>query len=511
MTPFSISGILIAASSASLGSFVLWRGANRRVSRIWFAFSLSAAGWGVGSAWLGATRDTDIGLMVCRLSYAFGVLWIAPTFFHFVTVFLGKSRPRLTSLNYAIAFLFFCTLPTHYFFKEARLLFNEFAYGLAGVLFPFFFAWWMGLVIFSHFDLARSLKKVSPKQHNQILYFFIATAIGFTGGSLCYLANFGLNVYPWGNFSVPFYPIIMAYAILRFDLMDVRLFVRRVFVLSTVYLLLIGLAFPLLAQLQKTGQPVSRFESATEIVAMGFLLSLGPLIYAYLLRHSYWLRGHTTAGLTHELKSPLVAIQSAADVLLAETESESTDKHRATQYLRMIQQNATRLDGVVRDLLNIAKTESGPMELVKVPVQLADIVDSVMQQHRYLAESKGLSLTADVGPHLQLVGDPDKLRQILSNLISNAVKFSERGTIRLQATKCSAEVKVSVLDDGRGVPKKYLSKIFTRFFQVNQGTKGTGLGLAIAKAWVEAHGGRIWAESEGEGKGTMVTFTLPAP
>ena len=103
------------------------------------------------------------------------------------------------------------------------------------------------------------------------------------------------------------------------------------------------------------------------------------------------------------------------------------------------------------------------------------------------------------------------MKVVLSNLISNSLKFTERGSVSVALSKHNSEIITSVKDSGRGVLNADIPFIFDRFFQGrnSNGTKGTGLGLTIAKMWVEAHGGRIWAESEGEGKGTTVTFTVP--
>jgi two-component system sensor histidine kinase VicK len=105
--------------------------------------------------------------------------------------------------------------------------------------------------------------------------------------------------------------------------------------------------------------------------------------------------------------------------------------------------------------------------------------------------------------------DSDKIKQVISSLLSNAIKYSDKGAITITLTKTSKEILFSIMDEGRGVEEKDLGRIFDRFYQVNPGSKGSGIGLTIAKAWVEAHRGRIWAESAGAGKGTTIRFTLP--
>ncbi len=105
--------------------------------------------------------------------------------------------------------------------------------------------------------------------------------------------------------------------------------------------------------------------------------------------------------------------------------------------------------------------------------------------------------------------DSAKMEQVISNILSNALKFSKGGIVELRAEIKDGSIQVQVQDQGIGIPSHLQEKIFDRFFQVDPGKKGSGIGLTIAKAWVETHGGKIWAESDGVGKGTTVTFTLP--
>jgi signal transduction histidine kinase len=133
----------------------------------------------------------------------------------------------------------------------------------------------------------------------------------------------------------------------------------------------------------------------------------------------------------------------------------------------------------------------------------------VIDQYQQSAEQKNIQIHFDCPHPISVTADEPKIRQVVSNVLSNAVKFSDGGTVRVSLTHGKGEVLCQVTDSGRGIAKKILPRVFDRFFQGQEGTKGTGIGLTIAKAWVDAHGGQIWAESEGEGKGTTVTFTLP--
>jgi signal transduction histidine kinase len=233
------------------------------------------------------------------------------------------------------------------------------------------------------------------------------------------------------------------------------------------------------------------------------------MIYAYLVRTNFWLRGHITTGLTHELKSPLGAIQGATEIILETLRKPADNREKAIEYTTMIQQNTKRLDVFVKNLLDVARTQEGPLTIQKRVFDLKKTAESTVDSYRVVAEQKGIDMVLEMPDSLEMEGDPEKIHQALSNLLSNAVKFSDGGRISVVIARADTNILCSVSDQGCGIKKQYLEKVFDRFFQINPSQKGSGIGLAIAKAWIEAHDGKIWVESE-EGRGTTVAFTLPS-
>jgi len=221
MNPFALSGLLTGITSLSFGYFVYLKGRTQPLNRLWFVFTASVAVWGLGGLWIGLARTETEALWAWRLAFACGVLWIPILFYHFVHVFCERSEKRFLYLSYAIGVIFFPVIFTERFFSGTRLAFSSFYYSQPGHLFPLFFLWWVGMVVFSHYELLKTHHRSSGLKQNQIKYFFLATGIGYSGGSLDYLPIFGFDLYPYGNFAIVLYPIIMTYAIVKYRLMDI--------------------------------------------------------------------------------------------------------------------------------------------------------------------------------------------------------------------------------------------------------------------------------------------------
>jgi signal transduction histidine kinase len=177
----------------------------------------------------------------------------------------------------------------------------------------------------------------------------------------------------------------------------------------------------------------------------------------------------------------------------------------------MIQRAAHRMERLISDLLDVASIESGTLSVRTAPVELAVLVSEVLDPFEGQARERKIGVQHEIDPGISVVmGDHDRLVQVLSNLLGNAIKFTpEGGNIRLRVTQSGNEVMVSVADTGVGIDPADLQHVFDRFWRARDTTaKGAGLGLFIAFGIIEAHGGRIWAESE-LGVGTKVTFALP--
>ena len=218
------------------------------------------------------------------------------------------------------------------------------------------------------------------------------------------------------------------------------------------------------------------------------------------------MRRDFVANLSHEIRTPLAVIRA-----LAETLERTGSPEEARPFLVQLTGQVDRLTSLTQRLMELARLESGNPELHLQECHLGDIARSTVDGLAPVAQSRGIAVEVDVPPDLPPVrADPDLLRELLGNLLDNALKFTPRGgRVIISAEGRDGEVLVRVKDTGRGIPAAELPRIFERFYKGRtSGGTGAGLGLAICKHIVLAHGGEIWAESE-PGKGSTFFFTLP--
>lgn len=215
---------------------------------------------------------------------------------------------------------------------------------------------------------------------------------------------------------------------------------------------------------------------------------------------------------SHELRTPLTSIKGFISTLLQDTEG-FYDAETIHEFYTIIDRECDRLTRLINDLLNVSRIEAGrALDLNPVPVHIADVVEKVVAAQKSYTSKHEFSIKMDADIPT-IVADMDKVDQILTNLINNAVKYSPNGgIITISGRKADGVVQVTVADQGIGISKEHLSKVFDRFHRIdNRDTRkvgGTGIGLYLVKHLVEAHGGKIWVESE-VGKGSQFIFELP--
>ena len=224
------------------------------------------------------------------------------------------------------------------------------------------------------------------------------------------------------------------------------------------------------------------------------------------------LRAEFLGMVSHELRVPLATIKgSAASVLESPSVFNPVETY---QFFQIINEQADRMRNMINDLLDVSRIEAGTLSVTPEPTDVATLVDQA--KTAFLGHGPENSIEIDLPPDLPRIGaDRQRIAQVLTNLFSNASKYSPASsTIRVTASQQDSYVAVAVADEGMGVSSEDLPRLFWKFSRISgedgeRATGGEGLGLSVCKGIVEAHGGRIWAESDGLGRGTRFTFTVP--
>ncbi|OPA75253.1 two-component sensor histidine kinase [Paenibacillus selenitireducens] len=299
--------------------------------------------------------------------------------------------------------------------------------------------------------------------------------------------------------------------------------VRYLLILSGVgaFLLAIGITW-FIAQL--LSRPLIEMQQATRKISQGKLDtrleihskdevgSLAATIndLARDLQHYRDSRQEFFANISHELRTPLTYLEGYTQVL--KEHLYETDEER-DMYLHIVHEEALRMRYLVNDLFELAKMEEGKLELDLKPVDMVDIIHRTIQKVQYQAGEKGLALTFDHESHRPyIMADPQRMEQILFNLLENALRYTEKGNVDVHLDIIKQEVVLTVTDTGVGIPEDELPYIFERFYRVEKSRSrqygGTGLGLAIVKQWVEKQGGSIQVSSK-TNEGTCFEIRFP--
>jgi signal transduction histidine kinase len=221
------------------------------------------------------------------------------------------------------------------------------------------------------------------------------------------------------------------------------------------------------------------------------------------------MKSQLLSTVSHELRTPLSAIKGFATTLLRQ--DVKWDEATQRDFLRIIEEESDRLSEIIDNLLDMSQIEAGALRVAKELAQLRQLIREVVDEMRMRTEAH--YFVVDFPEELpRVLVDPRRIRQVLTNLISNAIKYSPKGQITVSCEVTEDSIIVSISDQGEGIPQEYREKIFERFFQVDGASTrrvgGSGLGLAISRGIIEAHDGRIWAESIA-GQGSTFRFALP--
>ena len=515
MDLFGISCIIIFLSSLGFGLFIYSHNRRLPLARSWFSFSIAISFWGLALYKVTAAGDAATAL---RWQYILDLVGLSiPILYSFFVftflkrkVLLGKavivaSGALLALLSFTPFFKTGMTTRFGFFWVEPGSLY---------FLFPLFFT---GLILYAFFLLFQTyrLPHENPQLQQQAKYQLFAGAIGFGAGITNFFPQL-FDVFPFGNYFIILYIFFMSYAVLRDELFSIKTVATELFAGGTFVLFL----FNLLSS-ETLGDWVLRFLFLVLVSFFSILLVRGVRKVETLardlaiandrLKELDLLKSEFVSLATHQIRGPLASIKGYASMLLEGDFGALHDGIKTA--VDTIFQSADASVVVVQDFLDVSRIEQGRMKYDILSFDLSKLVWEVLAEQKPSVEKKGLVLQSNVTPNLTVKADMGKIKQVIGNLIDNAVKYTPAGVISVTLKQVESKARFSIKDSGVGIKPETLPYLFKKFSRAEDASKvnilGTGLGLYVALELLKAQNGPIWAESEGDGKGSTFSFEIP--
>lgn len=519
-------------STFSLGLFVFLNDRRGRVNRIFFASILTATGWLISLFLFYSIESPTFVLWIGRINFAF-VLPLLYYLFNFSIIFPKEVTPSFKSskaiLGLWILLFTAITLLTP-LVSEKELIAGpskrETVYGLLYPLYILHYIVFASIIVTLLFSKIRRCKEKIEKY--QLLYvltgLFLALFFGFTTNILLPL----LGIFKFQNYG-PLATVIFSgfitIAILKHYLFNIKVIGTELFTALLVLVLLINIF-----NYDTVGQLILNIVIFAGTALFGIFLIRSVLQEVKTreemeglarrlekanieLRKLDWAKTEFMSMASHQLRTPLTAIKGYVSLALEGQYGKVAG--RLKMALSNVFVSNERLIKIVRELLTISRAQMGKLTVKKEPTRIEEVIRSCIEEMKLEAQKKRLMLAfkAPKVPLPKIKIDRLKIRQAILNIIDNAIKYTQKGSITIRAERRGEVVRITIKDTGEGLNQEEKQNIFESFIRGRAGTtffiEGTGLGLHVAKRFVELHKGRIWAESEGEGRGSTFIIELP--
>ncbi len=531
LNPFAMSGLLIAIFNFPLLVLLLKNG-KTPISRIYAMHIFSVFLWGAGAVFIGCLKNLTHIIITWGIAYT-GVLFIPVFFYHSVFIITKDTKIWKIIFCYiqAIILLILISITAIKHPQEVFFPFHSMYFHKATAAYTSSFILWLIIVSFSHINLYNYYRTTYPEEKNQLRSLLWAIA-GFLGGVTNFLPAYGISIYPYGNFLVPLHSLFVTYSILRHQLFEIKIVIKKSLVYSMLILLVALLYFLTVFLCEKFLQNFWGYKSITISIATAFLVGIlffplhnyiqrlvDKLIFKKtteeISKENELLRAEVlnseklksvavlASGMAHEIKNPLTALKTFSEYL----PNKLDDKEFLQKFSRIVGGEVNRIDELVNELLEFARP--APIQLKKTNVNklIADTLDFL--NSKFLQQK--ITVKTDLSPECDapIMLDPNKIRQALLNIILNAIDAMPKGGVLAVVTHVqppASSVQISLTDTGCGIEKDKLVTIFDPFYSTKD--SGTGLGLPITHSIIKDHHGEIQVESV-VGQGTTFTIVLP--
>ena len=514
---FFLGGII----PLTLGSLIYLGNRKSWTGRTYLGLSLSCAIWSFGFLGLMSAANYQTAYF-WRMFMDIGAVILPAFWMHFLyTVLNLASAKRKEIFFYYLAGLLLVILNVADYlhpgiFVEGVVgkgVFNY--YPVAGLGYYLFLLFYVAIVPYSFYYLIRGSKDRSGVESKQIRFLLAASVLGFGGGGTAFLLTFGVPIAPYGVILFALYPIIIAYAISKYHLFNIKVVVTE--------LLTFGIWVFVLARTYVA-------DTTTDIILNGglliFLVFSGVLLIRSVMQEIRQReqieklseeKSEFMSFASHQVKGPLTNFKLATNMLLSGDYGPLTEQ--VQNVIKGLYNTAEKAIPMVQNFLDVSKLEQtgGGMQFDKKPFDFRTVVQEVVKEQRLIAAEKNIIInfvTENEG-NFNVNADASRMKDMVFNLVDNAVKYTPAGSVKvtLRADNQNKKILLSVKDSGVGLLKEDLARLFTKFGRGKDSkkinTSSSGLGLYLAKQIIDAHGGRIFAESEGAGKGSTFFVELP--
>lgn len=521
MNIFIIFSLINGLTATFFGFFVYFKDRKNLQNKTFLLTNVGVAIWSFSYCiWLLASNEKSA--LFWSRALNFGATLIPIFYLHWIFSFLGiaSKKKKIIIFGYVTTFIFSILSFSSYYIKSVKSI-DIFPYWpQANFLYTSFLAInYFGLLGYAILQLFKRRPCADNVKRNQIDYIILATIIGFGGGATNFPLMFGFSLIPpIGQPLVALYILILTFAVLRYHLFDIKVIVTEILIVVITVILLI--------------QALTAETFTLKILGFGLLSLFGVVSYFLIksvlkeielraeLETAYQelqkldkAKSEFVSIASHQLRTPLTAIKGYTSLLIEGSYGKLTAKNRPP--IENIYQSTERLIKLINELLNISRIEAGRLEMNFEEAPIEEVINLAIEETKIQAEKKKLYLKIEKpkDPLPKIFIDKDKIKQVIMNVIDNAIKYTSQGGVVVKTKSYDSKVIIEVSDTGDGMAEEEISKLFKSFSRGSAGnklsTEGAGLGLHIAKRFIEFHNGRIWAESPGKGKGSTVFIELP--
>lgn len=526
LTYYSISALINFSVSFLLGIFVIYKNFHSRLNRALFFWCLTVASWSFFYFLWQIESQEPKALLWTRL-LMLGAIWVPIAYFRVVAIFLNieKEQKKFIYFIYILSSIFTVLLLTPLMVKEVDPIAGFQFWPQPGIAYAPFLVMFLGVSAYAIYLSVKALRREkSPVKRAQIIYMLLGIAISIIGGSTNYFLWYGIPIKPYGNIFASTYVIFTVYAIFKHHLLNIKVIVTELltgliilvilfevfiskntfeFVLRSIFLILVTVFGYLLVR--SVNKEIKQREQIQRIAKK--LKSANTE-----LKKLDEAKSNFVSIASHQLRTPITGIKGYLSMFLEGDFGDLDEKQQ-----KILKDNLDAVERMVKLIdifLDISRIEAGRVQLTKEPIQMEDVIDSVMKELSQLTKDKGLKLKKDIKGKLpKVMIDREKIRQVIMNLIDNSLKYTIKGEITVKAWAKNKKLFVEVSDTGIGIAKDEVPRLFVKFVRAGAGAKinqdGSGLGLFIIKGMVEAHGGEVFVSSQGKGKGSTFGFSLP--